>query len=306
MGHRYGSCTAGSCPIGARDGANRVRILVTNDDGIEAPGIAALAAAATRTGNEVIVAAPLKDWSGASAAVGAFYSRDDVEYGTFDIEGLEGVPCYGVDAPPALVVILACVGGFGRRPDVVLSGINHGVNLGRAALHSGTIGAALTAAQFGVRGLATSMRYGPDPVPWSTAADLAVSLLPVIADAPPATVLNLNVPDVSAENLMGVRAARLGRGGTIRSVSFSVDGTTEVTSPTTGLPPGPRGAMQLDLAIPGSAGKDATLEDDPSGVDTLLVGHDFATLTALVGVREDAEAADVVAEAIKRLEKFEQ
>ncbi len=85
----------------------------------------------------MIVVAPYEDWSGASAAVGAFYRRDGVEYRTFDIEGLEGVPVYGVDGPPALGVILACVGGFGRRPDIVLSGINHGVNVGRSALHSG-------------------------------------------------------------------------------------------------------------------------------------------------------------------------
>ena len=197
-----------------------MRILVTNDDGVEAPGIAALAAAAARSGHEVLVVAPLEDWSGASSAVGAFYRRDGVDYRTFEIEGIEHVPTYGVDGPPALGVILACVGGFGPRPDIVLSGINHGVNVGRSALHSGTIGAALTAAQFGVQGLATSIRYGPDPVPWHTASDLAEALIPLLASSPPATVLNLNVPDVEPIHLSGVRAARLGRGGTIRSVTF--------------------------------------------------------------------------------------
>ena len=186
----------------------RVRILVTNDDGVEAPGIAALAAAAARTGNDVIVVAPYDDWSGASAAVGAFYRRDGVEYRTYEIDGLDdGVPVYGVDGPPALGVILACVGGFGGRPDIVLSGIDHGVNVGRSALHSGTIGAVLTAAQFGIPGLATSIRYGPDPVPWHTAARLAELLVPTLEHAPPATVLNLNVPDVEAAKLNGVRGA---------------------------------------------------------------------------------------------------
>ena len=110
--------------------------------------------------------------------------RDGVDYRTFAIAGLEDVPTYGVDGPPALGVILACVGGFGPRPDIVLSGINHGVNVGRSALHSGTIGAALTAAQFGIRGLATSIRYGPDPVPWQTAADLAQALITLLETAP--------------------------------------------------------------------------------------------------------------------------
>ena len=131
--------------------------------------------------------------------MGAFYSRDGVDYRTFEIAGLEDVPTYGIDGPPALGVILACVGGFGKRPDMVLSGINHGVNVGRSALHSGTIGAVLTAAQFGIRGLATSIRYGPDPVPWETASQLARALVPVLQSAPTSTVLNLNVPECLTE-----------------------------------------------------------------------------------------------------------
>jgi 5'-nucleotidase len=279
----------------------RVRILVTNDDGVQAPGIAALAAAAVRTGNDVIVVAPYEDWSGASAAVGAFYRRDGVEYRTFDIEGLEGIPVYGVDGPPALGVILACVGGFGNRPDIVLSGINHGVNVGRSALHSGTIGAVLTAAQFGIRGLATSIRYGPDPVPWDTAARLAELLVPALERTPAATVLNLNVPDVEASKLNGVRAAHLGRGGTIRSVAYDdpTTGTERSGLADGGLPPGPQGMLHLDLAVPGSAGQDAPGEEDPPDVDALLIGRDFATLTPLVGVHEAYESSAVVSEALK-------
>jgi 5'-nucleotidase len=283
-----------------------VRILVTNDDGVEAPGIAALASAAKRTGHDVIVVAPLKDWSGASAAVGAFYSRAGVDYRTFDIEGLEDVPSYGIDGPPALGVILACVGGFGKRPDIVLSGINHGVNVGRSALHSGTIGAALTASQFGVRGLATSIRYGPDPVPWKTAANLAESLVPFIAACPPATVLNLNVPDVEPHDLQGVRAARLGRGGTIRSVSYDesdsdVEESTRVDS-SNKLPPGPTGTLRLELAIPGSAGQEAPADHDPTDVDALLIGRNYATLTTLVGVRESSDSPDLVDGALELLD----
>lgn len=296
------------------DGVEGVRILVTNDDGVEAPGIAALTAAAVRTGHEVVVVAPLEDWSGASAAVGAFYSRDGVDYRTFAIAGLEDVPTYGIDGPPALGVILACVGGFGRRPDMVLSGINHGVNVGRSALHSGTIGAVLTAAQFGIRGLATSIRYGPDPVPWDTATQLVHALVPVLETAPTSTVLNLNVPDVQPHDLQGVRAARLGRGGTIRSVTYDklVDDTAN--APTSAardrsaqradaqMPPGPRGTMRLNLAVPGSAGQEAPAEHDTIDVDALLIGHNFATLTALVGVHEAVDATDVVARALDTLQ----
>jgi 5'-nucleotidase len=257
-----------------------------------------------------VVVAPLEDWSGASAAVGAFYRRDGVDYRTFAIAGLEGVPTYGVDGPPALGVILACVGGFGKRPDIVLSGINHGVNVGRSALHSGTVGAVLTAAQFGIRGLATSIRYGPDPVPWNTAADLAHALIPVLETAPPATVLNLNVPDVESHDLQGVRAARLGRGGTIRSVSYDksdngdTDGVTDasrervVRHTPADMPPGPFGTMRLDLTVPGSAGQEAPAEHDGTDVDALLIGHNFATLTALVGVHEAGESREFVSRAL--------
>ena len=66
-----------------------------------------------------------------------------------DIPGLAQVPTYGIDGPPALAVIVACIEGFGPRPDLVVSGINHGINAGRSALHSGTVGATLTGAQFG-------------------------------------------------------------------------------------------------------------------------------------------------------------
>jgi 5'-nucleotidase len=291
-----------------------VRILVTNDDGVEAPGIAALASAAVLTGHEVVVVAPLVDWSGASAAVGAFYSRDGVDYRTFEIAGLEDVPTYGIDGPPALGVILACVGGFGKRPDIVLSGINHGVNVGRSALHSGTIGAVLTAAQFGIRGLATSIRYGPDPVPWETASQLARALVPVLESAPTSTVLNLNVPNVLPSELQGVRAARLGRGGTIRSVTYdkTVDDSSThsphaaqaraVQHTDAQMPPGPRGTLRLDLAVPGSAGQEAPAEGDDIYVDALLIGHNFATLTALVGVHEAEDPSGVVPKALEVLQ----
>ncbi len=161
-----------------------MRILVTNDDGVRAPGIGALARVAADSDHDIVVVAPMVDYSGAGAAVGPVHSRDGVDYETYEIDGLAGVPTYGIDGPPALAVILACVGGFGARPDLVVSGINHGVNVGRSALHSGTVGAALTAAHFGLRCLAVSIRWGSDPVPWDTPAALAGSLIPVLAEAP--------------------------------------------------------------------------------------------------------------------------
>ncbi len=135
--------------------------------------------------------------------MGRVYERESIPYEEVDIPGLAHVPTYGIDGPPALAVIVACIEGFGPRPDLVVSGINHGVNAGRSALHSGTVGATLTGAQFGLRGLAVSIAWGDDPVPWETPVDLAVRMVPIMGEAPPATVLNLNVPAVTPERLRG-------------------------------------------------------------------------------------------------------
>ena len=145
-----------------------MRILITNDDGVFAPGIEALARGLTaRFGgmHELVVVAPLVDHSGAGAAVGAVYERESIPFESVQIPGLENLPIYGVDGPPALAVILACIEGFGPRPDMIVSGVNNGMNAGRSALHSGTVGAALTAAQFGLRGVAVSIAWSSDPVP---------------------------------------------------------------------------------------------------------------------------------------------
>src|SRR3984957_8772360 len=139
----------------------RVRILVTNDDGVRAPGIAALVRALAgwveaavgehqllvvallwraRAGwgeaaageHELIVGAPLENHSGASSAVGTVYERSSLDYERVLIEGAEDVAAYGLDASPALSVIVGVLGGFGPRPDVIVSGINLGVNIGRS------------------------------------------------------------------------------------------------------------------------------------------------------------------------------
>ena len=271
-----------------------MRILVTNDDGVRAPGIAALARMAAASDHEIVVVAPMVDYSGAGAAVGPVHSRDGVDYETYEIDGLPGVPTYGIDGPPALAVILACVGGFGPRPDLVLSGINHGVNVGRSALHSGTVGATLTAAQFGLSGLAVSIRWGEDPVPWDTPATMAAHLIPVLARAPAGTTLNLNVPNVTADLLRGLRYGRLGRAGTIRSaVHDTGDGAPH---PHLALPPEPSGTLRLDLMMPGTG---PVVEPD---TDAWLVARDYASLTPLVGVRHGGEeTAATVAEALDAL-----
>ena len=107
--------------------------------------------------------------------------RTTIPYQRAFVEGAEDVEAYGLDASPALSVIAGALGAVGPKPDLVLSGINDGVNVGRSVLHSGTVGAALTASQLGISALAVSLRVGEGPDPWESAADLAVALIPLLA-----------------------------------------------------------------------------------------------------------------------------
>ena len=227
-----------------------MRILVTNDDGVHAPGLQiltrALAAWAEQADApvEVVVVAPLANHSGASAAVGTVYERETLAYERVRIEGADSVEAFGVDAPPALSVVVACRGAFGGPPDLIVSGINHGVNVGLSVLHSGTVGAVLTGAQLGVRGLAISLRASPLPLRFETAATVAVALVPALAGAPDRTVLNVNVPSVALGELRGLRRGRLGTAGLIKSADHGSGGSN----------PGPevRGELHLRLgaAVP--------------------------------------------------------
>jgi 5'-nucleotidase len=264
-----------------------MRILITNDDGVFAPGIAALARSLHhRFGeeHELTVVAPLVDHSGAGAAVGAVYERESIPYEAVQIPGLPDVPTYGIDGPPALAVILACIDGFGPRPDLVVSGINHGTNAGRSALHSGTVGATLTAAQFGLRGLAVSIAWGDDPVPWETPASLAAAVVPVLASAEPSTVLNLNAPAVPLAELKGLRHGALGTVGLIRAVRPEhtprpVEGTPIDTT-----------SGSIVLTLRGTAEGAERLAEQAEmvdGTDAALVADGWASLTPLVGVSED-------------------
>jgi 5'/3'-nucleotidase len=209
-----------------------VRILITNDDGIDAPGLRVLARAVARAGHDLVVAAPLTEASGSSAAMTAVEQDGRIVVQRRELPGAKNVPAYGVAASPAFIVLLALRDAFGPAPDVVLSGINRGANTGAAVLHSGTVGATLTASHAGLHGLAVSLDVltaAADPADrgtpgnsddehlhWGSAADLAVRLLPTLTHTPPGTVLNLNVPDLHPDGIRGLRRAHLARFGQVQ------------------------------------------------------------------------------------------
>ncbi|MET0417658.1 MAG: 5'/3'-nucleotidase SurE [Actinoplanes sp.] len=200
------------------------RVLVTNDDGVSSPGILALAEMARAEGHDVVVAAPHEEASGMSAALTAVVADGRI---VVERRELGDFPAYAVAASPAYISVLGGLGVFGPPPQVVLSGINRGANAGHAVLHSGTVGAALTAANNGARALAVSLDVlnpvagGADSggarivVPddsvlhWDTAAEFARTLLGWLVAAPDRTVLNLNVPDRPRADVAGLRQASL-------------------------------------------------------------------------------------------------
>ena len=120
-----------------------MRTLVVNDDGVHAPGIRHLAEVAREAGLDVVVAAPLRESSGSSAALTASQVDGRIVVERQSFEGLDGVPVYGVDAAPGFIALIASRGAFGPPPALVVSGINRGLNTGHAVLHSGTVGAAV-------------------------------------------------------------------------------------------------------------------------------------------------------------------
>jgi 5'-nucleotidase len=213
-----------------------MRILITNDDGIDAPGIRWLTRAVVRAGYDVLVAAPLTEASGSSAAMTAVEHDGRILVQHREIAGAKNVPTYAVAASPAFIVLLALRGAFGDPPTFVLSGINRGANAGAAIVHSGTVGATLTASYAGLNGLAVSLdvlsataagtasggaaiaeldNADDDKRHWEAAAALAVKLLPVATHTPPGTVLNLNVPDLHVDGIRGLRRARLAHFGQV-------------------------------------------------------------------------------------------
>ena len=222
------------------------RILVTNDDGIESPGIRWLARAAAREGHDVVVAAPLTEASGSSAAMTAVEENGRIVLHKRELPGAKHIPAYAVAASPAYIVLLAMREAFGEPPAMVVSGINRGANAGAAVVHSGTVGATLTGAYAGLHGLAVSLdvispraasaRSGGaalaaiDPAEdeqrhWGSAAELAVRLIPTLQHTRPGTIFNLNVPDLHLDGIRGLRRAALAPFGQVQmSIAEAGDG----------------------------------------------------------------------------------
>jgi 5'-nucleotidase len=273
-------------------GSRGMRILVTNDDGIESAGLHVLAAKIASLGHSTVVAAPDRDQSGTAASLGRIHADRHLDVRRVELPGAPGVEAFAAAATPGMCVVAGRLGAFGDPPEVVVSGINAGLNVGRAILHSGTVGAALTAQNFGMKGLAVSVEApdvlpagvahpgrvaprpasgdGEDPWHWHTAAEVTGQVLDLLADAPRRTMLNLNVPGCPLDQVGGVRWAHLDAFGSVRSsIVESRDGR-----------------LQFELV--------ATGHEPAADTDRALVRAGFAALTSIVGVAEAWPDPDVV------------
>jgi 5'-nucleotidase len=162
-----------------------VRILLSNDDGVSAPGLHALAAALRRLG-DVFICAPEGPRSGASSAI--------TLHKPLIVHPVEK-DCWSVNGTPADAVKLALRELLGRKPDLVVSGINNGLNTGSNVLHSGTVAAALEGAQQGIPSFAVSRKFAENG-DFRAEARLATQLVARLYREGPrdGAVFNINIP----------------------------------------------------------------------------------------------------------------
>lgn len=228
-----------------------MRILLSNDDGYFAPGIAALAEA-LKTLGDVTVVAPERDRSGASNSL----TLDRPLSLRKSSNGF-----YFVNGTPTDCVHLAVTGMLEHLPDMVVSGVNHGANMGDDTIYSGTVAAATEGYLLGVPSIAISLA-GKEAHDFSCAARVAKDLVERFIRAPfrQRVLLNVNVPDRSYDDLKGLRVTRLGK----RHKAEPVIKTAT-----------PRGETVYWI---GAAGQAA---DAGEGTDFHAVSHGFVSVTPL-------------------------
>ncbi len=186
-----------------------MHILLTNDDGVHAPGLLALVEPLNRIGN-VTIFAPSTNWS-ASGHVKTMHKPLRV----WDTQLADGTPALTADGAPSDCVALASLGLIEERIDLVVSGINPNANIGHDLTYSGTVMAAMEAAIAGIPGIAVSLdssRIHQAPLEYAPAAEIAYTLIQQImqGEHPTDMLLNMNIPYQPLENIRGVEITRQG------------------------------------------------------------------------------------------------
>ena len=184
-----------------------MRILLTNDDGINAPGLAVLEGIAARFSDDVWICAPAEEQSGAGHSLSL---NRPVRLHQHDSRR------FSVTGTPTDAVTMALKKLLPAPPDVILSGVNRGANLGDDVTYSGTVSAAFEGALAGIRSIALSQVYASeglaDEVPFEAADFWGEQVLAPLLDVPfePRTLVNVNFPALPADAVKGIRVVRQG------------------------------------------------------------------------------------------------
>lgn len=230
-----------------------MRILISNDDGYQAPGILALREALASLAEVEIVAPELNNSAKSNALT--LHSPLYVHAAGPGLRFLNGTP--------ADCVHVALTGLLDYRPDLVVSGINNGANMGDDTIYSGTVGAAMEAYLFGIPAIAFSLvekGWAHLDSAARVARSLVAGLLPTLGHREAPWLLNVNIPNRPFESLLPVRACRLGRRHAAERV------TTQVN---------PRGETMYWIGGAGPA------KDDAEGTDFHAAALGHVTLTPL-------------------------
>lgn len=185
-------------------------ILVTNDDGFDAPGIKTLASAVTDFGDLTVIA-PESERSGASHAITAFEPiiarHADISWNGDIFSG------YKVGGTPTDCVRLGVLELLDEKPDFIVSGVNRGGNYGGDVLYSGTVGAALEAALFRIPAIAFSLQFDKDTNKqrWDTCEKVISVIVEYFLDnrLPGGIIINVNIPNLLIEDIKGIKPAKL-------------------------------------------------------------------------------------------------
>ena len=233
-----------------------MRILISNDDGYQAPGIVALYEALKDLA-DVEVVAPEHNNSAKSNAL-SLHSPLYVHTASHGFRYVNGTP--------ADCVHIALTGLLGYRPDLVVSGINNGANMGDDTIYSGTVGAAMEGYLFGIPAIAfsqTEKGWGHLDAAARKAAELVQQLLPSLPDAAQRGapwLLNVNIPNRPVSDIKGFKVARLGRRHAAEQVITQVN---------------PRGETMYWIGSAGPA------KDDAEGTDFHATASGYASITPL-------------------------
>ncbi len=181
-------------------------ILITNDDGYDSEGLLVLKQHLEKVA-EVAVLAPTHNWS---ASGHSRTLRQPLR--VFEARLRDGSACYTSDGTPSDCVALVALGYLKRKPDMVVSGINRGANLGDDITYSGTVAAAMEGAIYGIPSIAVSAE-GRGKWHFDTAAEFIVGLVKQVErnGLPSHTLLNVNTPDRPSSEVSGVEITRMGR-----------------------------------------------------------------------------------------------